>query len=60
MRDWTSGHPDGEAVGEKPKQYGEGNGKMKQQEIWQERRRHGGSLAVDAANEIETIAAGED
>ena len=33
---------------------------MKQQEILQELRRHGGSLAVDAASEIETIAAGED
>ncbi len=33
---------------------------MKQQEILQELRRHVGSLAVDAANEIETIAAGED
>lgn len=33
---------------------------MKQQEILQELMRHGGSLAVDAANEIETIAAGED
>ena len=33
---------------------------MKQQEILRELRRHGGSLAVDAANEIETIAAGED
>lgn len=33
---------------------------MKQQEILQELRRNVGSLAVDAANEIETIAAGED
>lgn len=33
---------------------------MTQQEILQELRRHGGPLAVDAANEIETIAAGED
>lgn len=33
---------------------------MKQQEILQELRRHGGSLAVAAANEIETLAAGED
>lgn len=33
---------------------------MTQQEILQELRRHVGSLAVDAANEIETIAAGED
>lgn len=30
---------------------------MKQQEILQELRRHGGSLAVAAANEIETLAA---
>lgn len=30
---------------------------MKQQDILQELRRHGGSLAVAAANEIETLAA---
>lgn len=30
---------------------------MTQQEILQELRRHGGSLAVAAANEIETLAA---
>lgn len=33
---------------------------MKKQEILKELRRHGGSLAVAAANEIETLAAGED
>ena len=33
---------------------------MTQKDILQELRRHGGSLAVDAANEIETIATGED